>query len=163
MPELDTKLVDLFEPVAAGCGLELVAVELDGPSGAQVLRVTVDRPGGVSVDDCVAVSREISTLLDVEDPLPGRYRLEVSSPGVERPLRKRQDFERFAGEEVAIRYTVGDRTRRVAGRLAGIDATDQVLVDTGQGGVARVDFAAVEKAHLVFRFGRGKGRSRRRT
>lgn len=149
----------LFEPVAAGRGLELVAVELKGGRGSRLLRVTIERPGGaIDVADCAGFSREISALLDVEDPVAGSFHLEVSSPGVERPLRKRRDFERFAGEEVSIRHRTAGGRRTVSGVLRGIDASDQVLLETGTG-VERVAFDSVENAHIVFHFGKAPTRS----
>jgi len=154
----------LFEPAAADRGLELVSVELLGSGRNRILRVTVDRIGarparpgedggsGVTIAECATLSREISALLDVEDPIDGPFHLEVSSPGVERPLRKRHDFERFAGEEVAIRHRTGEGRRTVRGVLRGIDATDQILLDVA-GAVERVALDTIENAHLVFHFG----------
>lgn len=158
-------LEGLFEPAAAAHGLELVAVELLGRGRNRILRVTIDRAGdrpggpgdGVTIDDCATLSREISTLLDVEDPIDGPFHLEVSSPGVERPLRKRHDFERFVGSEVAVRHRTGEGRRTVTGTLRGIDATDQILLET-PGGIERVEFDTVENAHLVFHFGKPAGR-----
>ena len=85
MPVMESKLVDLLEPVVEAAGFELVHVEFVTGNNA-VLRLYIDAPGGIQVEDCEAVSREVSALLDVEDPLPGAYHLEVSSPGLDRPL-----------------------------------------------------------------------------
>jgi ribosome maturation factor RimP len=175
-PEPNVPIVEtlerLFEPAAAERGLELVAVELLGSGRNRILRVTVDRIGarpgrpgedggaGVTIAECAAVSREISTLLDVEDPIDGPFHLEVSSPGVERPLRKRGDFERFAGEEVAVRHRSAEGRRTVRGLLRGIDATDQILIEVAgvAGGIERVALDSVENAHIVFHFGKPAAR-----
>ena len=98
---MDDKLGTLLEPVVEAAGFELVHLEF--VTGKQsVLRLYIDAPGGIEVDDCEQVSREVSAVLDVEDPLPGNYHLEVSSPGLDRPLTKPAHFERFAGEEVRV-------------------------------------------------------------
>lgn len=157
----------LFEPVAEDRGLELVAVELLGSGRNRIVRVTIDRPGataaagergtGVTIDDCATLSRELSALLDVEDPIEGPFHLEVSSPGVERPLRKRRDFERFVGEEIAVRHRTEEGRRTVRGILRGIDATDQILLETPRG-IERMELGSVENAHIVFHFGKSAGR-----
>src|SRR5438309_2076014 len=90
-------------PLAAGEGLELVDVELGGGGGRTTLRLYIDRQGGVSLDDCTSISRAVSAALDVEDPIQGTYDLEVSSPGLDRPLRTPEHFQDFAGEEVRVK------------------------------------------------------------
>src|SRR6476659_9969093 len=103
---IDTqKLIQLSEPVVAGQGYELVDLEFKNEPqvGGWVLRVFIDKPDGVSLDDCAAVSRELSAVLDVEDAIPIAYSLEVSSPGLNRPLKKAADFERFVGKKAKIR------------------------------------------------------------
>ena len=113
--------------------MELVNVEyLRGPKG-MTLRITIDREGGVSVDDCAQVSRLVSDVLDVKDPIPGHYNLEVSSPGINRPLVKRRDFERFAGEKVFIKTrTMMDGRRRYRGILEKLEG-DTVFVRAADG------------------------------
>ena len=91
-------LLNILEPAIEGLGYEVV--ELEFHSG--IVRVFIDRPEGVTLDDCERVSRQVSGLLDVEDPIPGAYTLEVSSPGLDRPLRKTADFGRFAGQRARI-------------------------------------------------------------
>lgn len=101
MLAMDDKLTVLIEPVVEAIGCELVHVEF--VTGNQsVLRLYIDAPGGIEVEDCERVSREVSGVLDVEDPLPGNYHLEVSSPGLDRPLTKPAHFERFVGEQVRV-------------------------------------------------------------
>ena len=148
----------LVAPICQAHGLELVDVRFVTDHGA-VLRVLIERPAdstsqsGVSLADCQAVSRDLSTLLDVEhEALPrGSYRLEVSSPGLERPLLSRRDFERFAGREVDVRTNrpFAGR-RRLQGMLRGVEG-DGVKLDVG-GQELMVPLTEIAKANLVFRF-----------
>lgn len=100
---LEEKIRQLAEPVASALGLELVDVVYTSEYGRKILRIFIDKPGGVTVDDCSDVSRELSTILDVEDPIPQRYTLEVSSPGLDRPLKNELDFLRFMGRKARIK------------------------------------------------------------
>jgi len=123
-------LIALLEPPLRSMGYELVDLDLRvGRNG--LLRLYIDAVGGVTVDDCQDVSRQIGALLDVEDPLPGSYVLEVSSPGFDRRLRTVEHFERFMNEEVRIQLThAQDGRKRLRGRLCGVDnGTVSVLVD----------------------------------
>ncbi len=142
---------DLRAIVEAGvraAGFELVHVELGGRGRLGLLRVYIDSPGGVGVDDCATVSRQLSAVLDVEDLLPGQYVLEVSSPGLDRPLVRVEDFERFAGRTVKLRTLRPLEGRRnFTGRIAGT-AGDHVLLDVDHG---RIDlpFELIDQARLV--------------
>lgn len=100
---VEEKVTRLAEEVAGGWGIEVVDVEFIPEHGRWVLRVYIDKPGGVTLDDCGDFSSELSTVLDVEDPVPERYALEVSSPGLDRPLKKPRDFERFIGRKAKIK------------------------------------------------------------
>jgi ribosome maturation factor RimP len=116
------------------------------------VRLYIDSLGGINLDDCARVSREVSATLDVEDPIPQGYRLEVSSPGMDRPLVKPAHFERFVGHEVAVRLTAPRAgRRRFSGRLVGY-ANRAISVQTDEG---NVDFGLdeIEQAHLVPHFG----------
>lgn len=95
---------DLVLPVLEIHGVDLVGIEFKGRSGSQLLRIFVDIDGGITLDQCVALSREISDLLDTRDLIAGRYRLEVSSPGLDRPLKTERDFNRNLGRQVRINY-----------------------------------------------------------
>ena len=97
------EIARLLEPSISALGYELVAVELAGSGPDRVLRVYIDHPDGITVDDCADASRQVSAVLDVEDPISGSYVLEVSSPGLDRPLVKVADFERFKGSLVKLR------------------------------------------------------------
>jgi len=102
LEELVVKIRELIEPAIDSMGVELDDMELGRMKGKILLRVYIEKQGGVSIDDCEKVSREIATVLDVEDPVPGAYVLEVSSPGLDRPLRKPRDFIRFSGKKVRV-------------------------------------------------------------
>lgn len=139
-------------------GFELIELERAGSKTRPILRLRIDREGsapgqGVSLDDCARVSRGVESYLDERDDLSENYVLEVSSPGVERPLVKRHDFERFAGQEVAIKtaHPVGELGKRVEGVLRGISAEDRVQIEVGERTV-EISRADIKNAHLVFRW-----------
>ena len=137
------RLRALIEPVAEGLGCELVAVEMLGKE----LRISIDRPGGVGIQECTKVSRTLSPVLDVEDVVPGPYELVVSTPGIERPLQRVEDFARFAGCEVRIKVFGAEARKRVRGVLGGVDGQD-VLVTTAEG-PQRLPLPSIERAHLA--------------
>ena len=119
-----------FEPVVEAMGYELVGVEFHGTDHHGVLRLYIDREEGITVDDCAAVSRQISAVLDVEDPFGHAYDLEVSSPGINRPLFKASDFERFAGHQAKIKLAVALNGRKnFSGELRGIDDDNRVIIE----------------------------------
>ena len=123
-------LTALFEPVVESMGYELVGVDFHGSEHHGVLRVYIDSSDGITVDDCAAVSHQLSAVLDVEDPIAQAYDLEVSSPGINRPLFKQSDYARFSGEKAKIKLAVALNGRRnFSGVLVGIDETDHVLID----------------------------------
>jgi ribosome maturation factor RimP len=145
--------------VAQGYGLEIFDVQFRREAPGMVLRVQIDRPGpaataeeSVSVEDCSHVSRDLSAVLDVEDFIPVAYTLEVSSPGLDRPLRGRTDFERFAGRraKVVVREAIDGQTF-LRGRLAGVDA-DAALIDGDDGRQHRVPLDLVTRANLEVEF-----------
>jgi ribosome maturation factor RimP len=141
----------LLEPAIEAMGFELVDTEFSGSGRQAVLRIYIDNPKGVTVDDCAQVSRQVSAILDVEDPIPGQYMLEVSSPGLDRPLVKREDFRRFAGELVKIRMSVAVLGRRnFTGHLAGIEG-DTVILEMDKESFD-LPFGNIEKARLVPQF-----------
>ncbi|HEY5244089.1 MAG TPA: ribosome maturation factor RimP [Acidimicrobiales bacterium] len=141
-------LTDALSPVLADLGLDLVDVEVTG----RVVRVLVDRDGGVDLDALASANRAVSVELDRLDPMPGRYTLEVSSPGVERRLRTPAHFARAVGETVTVR-THPDTTdvRRLQGVLATTD-DDGVVLETGDGPV-RIAYEQIERARTVFEWG----------
>jgi len=150
----------VVEPIVAAADLDLYDVELAAP----ILRVLVDKAGGVDLAVLGEVTRAVSEALDADDPVPGRYTLEVSSPGLERRLRTPAHFSAALGKKVRVRTVAGtEGERRVEGTLTAAD-DDGVTVDTG-GGERRIAFDEVERAKTVFEWGPtpppGGGRQRR--
>lgn len=141
----------MAQRVAESEGLELVEVEVLGGGKARVVRIYIDKPGGVTHGDCELVSEQVGAILDVEDLVPGgRYTLEVSSPGVERKLLKPHDYERFRGRKasVTLREPV-ENQRHWVGMLAGIQ--DGVITLDAEGGrTVQFRFEEVQKANLKF-------------
>jgi ribosome maturation factor RimP len=145
--------------VAASYGLEIFDVQFRREAPGMVLRVQLDKPGpaatpddGVSVDDCARVSRDLSAILDVEDVVPSAYTLEVSSPGLDRPLRASADYERFTGRQakIVMRERV-DGQGFFRGKLGGLDG-DAVLIDAEDGQRHRVPLQVITRANLEVEF-----------
>jgi ribosome maturation factor RimP len=143
-----SKLEALIEPAVTALGYELVGVEYLAQGRHSLLRVFIDKPEGVTLEDCERTSRQISSILDVEDPVQGQYTLEVSSPGLERPLFKLDHYERFLGSEIQMRLKVpvGGR-RKFKGRIVGVH-DDQVVLDI-DGTERTFSFADIERAQVV--------------
>jgi ribosome maturation factor RimP len=145
--------------VASSYGLEIFDVQFRREAGGMILRVQLDKPGPaataedcVSVDECARVSRDLSAVLDVEDVIPTAYTLEVSSPGLDRPLRQADDYRRFAGRraKIVMRETV-DGQGYFKGRLAGVDG-HTVLIDSEDGRQHRVPLGVITRANLEVEF-----------
>ena len=138
----------IAERVAIDHGLELVHAEVAGPDNKPIVRIFIDKPNGVTHQDCSEVSLHVGTVLDVEDFIHASYTLEVSSPGIERGLYKRQDYERFVGSlaKMRTRKPVNGQ-RNFRGRLLGIDGED-ILIEDRTSGRVRVPFEVVAKASL---------------
>ena len=142
----------MAERVAQSEGLYLVDVELKGGRSNPLLRVYIDKAGGVSHADCQLVSEQLSAMLDVEDPFPAGYLLEVSSPGLDRELRQPRDFEHFAGRRARLVLREAPPGKAVLeGRLAGLEA-GRVRLDLGAEGVKEFDLNAISKARLLVEF-----------
>jgi ribosome maturation factor RimP len=157
------RVKDLAARVAGTYGLDIFDVQYRREASGMVLRVQIDRPGpaaraedSVSVEDCVQVSRELSAVLDVEDVVPAEYTLEVSSPGLDRPLRGPDDYRRFAGRRAKV--VMGepvDGQRFFKGRLAGVDGLADgldVLIDGDDGRRHRVPIGSITRANLEIEF-----------
>jgi ribosome maturation factor RimP len=140
-------LVELLEPPVQALGYELV--DLDAHVGGQgLLRVYIDQDAGIDLSDCERVSRQLSVFLDVEDPLPGQYVLEVSSPGSDRPLRTPQHYQKFQGHEAVIRLRVPrDGRRKLTGRL--LEPEGETVLLEVEGRNWRLELTEIESAHLV--------------
>ena len=119
-------------PTLTFLGYELYDVGLFGSGGNTTLRVRIDRPEGVTLDDCERVSKSLGALLDQADPFPTRYELEVSSPGAERPLRNLEEYRRFIGRRANVRYRVGDNEQVAEGRLTAV-SDDMIELQLGDG------------------------------
>jgi ribosome maturation factor RimP len=145
---LRERLIALIEPLAARLGYELVDLEFAPGRAHALLRLYIDREGGVTVEDCTAVSREVSALLDLEDPIPSAYTLEVSSPGFDRVLRTRAHFGRFVGARVFVELKEPRAgRRRYTGTLLTVDDGGIALeVDREQ---VAMTFAEIGKARLA--------------
>jgi ribosome maturation factor RimP len=142
------ELARLLEPTVEGLGYELADLELRIGGKNGVVRIFIDRPEGVGLGDCEVVSRQVSALLDIEDPVPGQYVLEVSSPGLDRKLTKPAHFQRFVGEEVRVqmRFPIGGR-RRFRGKLL---AAGEDKIEVEVDGVSHsLPMATIDSARLV--------------
>ncbi len=130
---MDRRLADLLSPVIEGLGFELVRIRLMGGQ-TRTLQIMADRPdGGIEVDECGAISTAVSAVMDVEDPIEDNYILEVSSPGIDRPLTRLKDFEMWKGWEARIETTeLIDGRRRFKGMLAGVEG-EEVLIEIEEG------------------------------
>lgn len=150
-----THLWELFEPVVVGMGFDLIEIEHFPNPKHGVLRLYIDTPEGsekgVVVEDCSAVSRQISALIDVEDPITGQFNLEVSSPGLDRPLRRLQDFQRFIGALVKVKTAMPlEGQRNFKGRMLEVNE-DVVIIETDDEEIS-VPMSAIEKARIVPEF-----------
>ena len=142
----------LIEPVVEGMGYEVVDIDFRPHPTDGLLRIFIDKPDGIQLEDCEAVSKQVSGVLDVEDPIPGQFNLEVSSPGLERPLRKQQDFTRFAGEKVKIKLSVPtlEGQRNFTGKLMGMQDNEVILQADNETHYFPLD--SIDKAHIVPQF-----------
>ncbi len=142
------KIIDLINPKVAPLGYECVEVEWDGAE--ETLRVYIDRPEGIKMEDCLRVNDLLIESNDLDALVPGDYRLEISSPGIERPLRTREHFSRVIGQKIKVRLTERTQNRMEgAGKLLGIDQDDIVSLEL-PAGVWNFPFQAIRKANVVF-------------
>ena len=142
-------------PIVRALSLELVDVECSGQGARTVVRVFIDKPGGVSVGDCEQVHLSLGHALDVEDPIPHGYTLEVSSPGLDRPLKQRADYERSQGKRVRVRLrTPVNGQWRILGTLAGISETGVTLADTvpPSDSAIQIEWGAIVETRLEVEF-----------
>jgi ribosome maturation factor RimP len=146
---LADRIENLISPTIEILGFEIVRIEVLGEINPclQIMAERIDE-AGMNVDDCAQISRAVSAILDIEDPITNAYTLEVSSPGMDRPLVKRKHFERFAGAEIRLeKRGQGDEQRRYRGDLKGIKGDDVVLLIKGE--EMLIPFADVQKAKIV--------------
>lgn len=142
------KLTKMLQPLVEDLGYEFVGLEYSSNPKNPVLVLYIDKPEGIAVEDCEATSREVAALLDVEDPIPGQYVLEVSSPGLDRPLFTPAQFAQFAGEEAQITlYAPQDGRRKFKGKILGVDG-ESIRIE--QDGVeVTLEHGNITKARLV--------------
>lgn len=146
---LKAKITGLAEEIGAALGMEIVLVEIKGEGGHSIVRTYIDKPGGVTLEDCERFSKRFSVALDVEDWIPFRYILEVSSPGVNRPLVKESDFRRFCGRNAKVRTRLPIAGQRnFKGRIA--DVTEGRLeLEVAPGKQVEIALTDIEKANLL--------------
>ncbi len=149
---LEEKLFALLEPAVAESGLELVETEYSKEHGGWVLRLVIDKPGGITLDDCAQISHVAGEILDQEDPIPHAYRLEVTSPGIDRPLKTRKDFIRFQGEWIEVHlYAALDGKKQLVGVLTSSSDT-HVCLRPEKGEEICVEREKIAKVNLHVRF-----------
>ena len=155
--DMVSRVTDLAGPILASLGLELVELEYKREGRTMVLRLFIDRDGGVTLDDCAAVSRELSEILDVEDFIRDHFTLEVSSPGLNRPLKKAADYERYRGRLIRIKTfellpdDAGNSRKTFLGELLGLDG-GIVRLKLTEGQTAGIPLEKIAKANLEFEF-----------
>jgi ribosome maturation factor RimP len=142
------QLLSLLEPPVGALGYELVDVEFAPAGSGGLLRLYIDAPTGITVDDCERVSHLVSDVLDAEDPIPGAYTLEVSSPGLDRVLRTREHFERFRGSRIKVQLSLPiEGRRRFTGTLTGVDESSIEMDVDGE--PVRLERVQIQKARVV--------------
>lgn len=145
------QLVELIGPVVTGMEFDFWGLEFIAQGKHSVLRVFIDAEKGIDVDDCAAVSRQLSSVLDVEDPITTEYNLEVSSPGMDRPLFTLEQYEKFVGHKVQLRLRVPfEGRRKFAGLLKGVEGEDVVIEVDNEEYLLPVE--AIDKANVVSQF-----------
>lgn len=148
---LSAKLNGIIAPAVTALGYELVGCELTSGGRGSLIRIYIDSPAGITVDDCERVSRQVSAILDVEDPIPAGYDLEVSSPGLDRPLFTLDHYRRFIGKRVRIRLHRPQNDRRnYTGVLKAVE--QELVVVEGDGQIWKLPFADIEKGNLIPEF-----------
>lgn len=151
MVDIVRRTEDLVRDLIESEGYDLVHVEFFGSGHSAVLRLYVDRAGGITVSECAEISRRVSLLLDVEDYIPGSYTLEVSSPGIERPLFRKVDYERHIGEEVKLVTTQKVEGRRNFNGYV-LKVFEKSFSLDCDGKVYDIEFSNLKKANLVYKF-----------
>jgi ribosome maturation factor RimP len=150
MDILSDKLHSLVAPVLQRFGVDFVALELKGSKNHPLVRVIIDQDGGVKLQTCEAISRALSDELDMADVIVGRYRLEVSSPGVDRPLKTMRDFQRNLGRQVSLRYQLGDQTESLEGFIQAVSEAE-VAIASGHHTIS-IPLAAIALAKLKLKW-----------
>jgi ribosome maturation factor RimP len=155
--EIQAQVERLIKPILDDFGYELVDLQYKKEGRSMALCIFIDKPGGITLDDCVTVSREVGAILEIEDPIKAGYRLEVSSPGLDRPLKKPADFERFAGQKIKLKTLrmldpdqCGKSRKTFTGELLGLSGDMiRLELDDKTGAQVMIALADLEKANLV--------------
>lgn len=159
MSSLTQKLYEMLLPAVEAVGFELWGIEYIPQGKHSVLRVYIEHENGITVDNCEAVSKQISAVLDVEDPISAHYDLEVSSPGLDRFLFYSHQYHTYIGEKIAVRLRIGlNGQRKYTGKLLAVNEQNIELDVNGQG--VRIDFSNIEKAQVIPDFVNKTGRPR---
>ena len=150
MARIQQQLVEMFAPTVTALGYELVGIEYISQGKHSIVRVFIDAENGVNLDDCQVVSRQISGILDVEDPIKGEYSLEVSSPGTERPLFNLAHYEQFIGDAVSLRfYGMVEKRRKLKGHIVAVEDGKITISELGTELEFIIDIDDIDKAHIM--------------
>tara|TARA_B110000967_G_C18895241_1_gene570157 strand:- start:4156 stop:4617 length:462 start_codon:yes stop_codon:yes gene_type:complete len=153
MAKIADKVVSIINPSVTDLGYELLGAEYVASGKHSILRLYIDSEKGVGVDDCETVSRQVSAIMDVEDPISGQYSLEVSSPGVERPLFKVEHYQRFLGHDVRLRtFRPIEGRRNFTGAIGSVSENSNLLELVTELGPVTLEIDLIEKANLVAHF-----------
>ena len=153
MAKIADKVFSIISPIVIDMGYELLGIEYVASGKHSVLRLYIDCEKGVGVNDCETVSRQVSAIMDVEEPITGQYNLEVSSPGIERPLFEIGHYQRFLGHDVCLRtYRPIDGRRNFTGCIGSIGETSNTIELVTELGSVTFDIDLIEKANLVAHF-----------
>ena len=153
MAKIADKVFSIINSIVIDMGYELLGIEYVGSGKYSVLRLYIDCEEGVGVNDCETVSRQVSSIMDVEDPINGQYNLEVSSPGIERPLFVIAHYQRFLGNDIRLRtYRPIDGKRNFTGSIGSVGETNNTIELVTELGPATLDIGLIEKANLIAHF-----------
>jgi len=148
--KISDKISDLITPVIEDMGYELVGVEYVASGKHSILRIYIDIDTGIGIEDCEKVSRQLSAIFDVEDPISGQYNLEVSSPGIERPLFNIEHYHRFLGNDINLRmHRPVDGQRKFRGSIGSVNDKDNTIELITELGSVILDIDLIEKANLI--------------
>ena len=152
MADVEASIRNIIQAQIEEDGYELVNIEMRSDGEASILRIYIDKPEGINIDDCAGTSKKIAVLLDVEDPVSDKYILEVSSPGIERPLFTEKDFIRFKGKEILLftKNKIGNR-RKFKGQIKTFENGVLDLLCDGQ--IVKINYEEIKKTNLVYDFG----------
>ena len=153
MAKIADKVFSIINPIVIDMGYELLGIEYVGSGKYSLLRLYIDCEEGVGVNDCETVSRQVSSIMDVEDPINGQYNLEVSSPGIERPLFLIAHYQRFLGHDIRLRtYRPIDGKRNFTGSIGSVSETNNTIELVTELGPVTLDIGLIEKANLIAHF-----------